>query len=98
MVDSIATTGIDNIPQTAGADTLTVSNTDQAAGFNQIQAEDFFDGGGGTDTIFIDNQDIDLEGVNTDSTTDSITMRASLSSTRMTFRKLRSMPSNSAAT
>jgi len=68
MVDNIATTGIDNFPQTAGADTLTVSNTDQVAGFNQIQAEDFFDGGGGTDTIFIDNQDIDLEGVNTDST------------------------------
>jgi len=66
--DSFTTTGIDNILPTAGADTLTVSNTDQVAGFNQIQLEDFFDGGGGTDTIFIDNQDIDLEGVNTDST------------------------------
>jgi Ca2+-binding RTX toxin-like protein len=62
MSDNIATTGVDNIPQTAGADTLTVSNTDQ------IQLEDFFDGGGGTDSIIIDGQDIDLEGVNTDGT------------------------------
>ena len=47
-MDSLATTNNDNITQTSGADTLTVTNS------NQIQpGQDFFDGGAGFDTIVV---------------------------------------------
>jgi hypothetical protein len=42
-----ATNGIDTHTQTAKADTLTITNT------NQMQGTDFFDGGRGFDTIVI---------------------------------------------
>jgi serralysin len=57
-----ATTGTDNHAQSADADTLTITNTDQ------IQQDDFFDGAGGTDSIIISGADIDLEAVVTDIT------------------------------
>jgi Ca2+-binding RTX toxin-like protein len=48
FANDFATTGVDNITQMSGADTLTVTNT------NQIQATDFFNGGAGIDTILFD--------------------------------------------
>ncbi|MFT3986332.1 hypothetical protein [Aestuariivirga sp.] len=43
MANSNATTSTDSITQTTGADTLTVTNT------NQIQSTDVFDGAAGTE-------------------------------------------------
>ena len=47
MANNNATTGTDNITQTGGDDTLTITNS------NQLNANDFFNGGGGNDTIVI---------------------------------------------
>ena len=47
MANNNAVNGADNITQTSGTDTLTFTNT------NQVDAQDFFDGGGNTDAIVI---------------------------------------------
>src|SRR5262245_42402282 len=57
-----ATTGIDTIVQGPGNDTLTVTDP------TQIQPEDFFDGGGGTDVIAVGGPVIDLSVAETDAT------------------------------
>jgi Ca2+-binding RTX toxin-like protein len=47
MADDVATTSTDNVTQTSGDDTLTLSDP------NQLELLDFFDGAGGKDTILV---------------------------------------------
>src|SRR5262245_44361678 len=66
MANLSATTGTDNNTQTAGTDTVTVSNT------NQIQSGDFFDGAGGADAIVISGStgvSVNLSGAGTGAST-----------------------------